>query len=168
MNLVTLMGRITAAPELKTTSSGISYCRFTLAVDRRFQKQGQEKQTDFISCVAWRQTAEFICRYFVKGQLMAVTGSIQTGSFTDNTGNKRYTTDVAVDNAYFTGDKRENNNGGARNNFPPDDYYENNAPAAPVGNNSFSNDNEDFVPQGNPRGTDKSFLTPSVPDDLPF
>ena len=70
MNLVTLMGRLTAAPELKTTSSGINYCRFTLAVDRRFQKQGQDKQTDFISCVAWRQTAEFICRYFVKGQLL--------------------------------------------------------------------------------------------------
>ena len=167
MNLVTLMGRITAAPELKTTSSGINYCRFTLAVDRKFQKQGGERQTDFINCVAWRQSAEFICRYFVKGQLMAVTGSIQTGSYTDNTGAKRYTTDVVVDNAYFTGDKRENNNAGARNT-PPDDYYENNAPAAPVANNSFSNDNEDFVPQGNSRGTDKSFLTPSVPDDLPF
>lgn len=107
LNVVAIMGRLTADPELKTTPSGVSVCRFTLAVDRNFAKAGTERQTDFVSCVAWRNTAEFISRYFVKGQMMAVNGSIQTGSYTDNNGNKRYTFDVVVDNANFTGSKRE-------------------------------------------------------------
>lgn len=107
LNVVALMGRLTADPELKTTQSGLSVCRFSLAVDRNFVKAGTERQTDFINCIAWRSTAEFISRYFVKGQLMALNGSIQTGSYTDNNGNKRYTFDVVVDNVHFTGDRRE-------------------------------------------------------------
>lgn len=112
LNVVAIMGRLTADPELKTTPSGVSVCRFTLAVDRNYAKAGTERQTDFISCIAWRGTAEFISKYFVKGQLVAVDGSIQTGSYTDNNGNKRYTFDVVVTNANFTGDRRE---GGSQN-----------------------------------------------------
>lgn len=107
LNVVALMGRLTADPELKTTPSGLSVCRFTIAVDRNFAKAGTERQTDFINCVAWRSTADFVSKYFVKGQLVALNGSIQTGSYTDNNGNKRYTFEVVVDNVNFTGDRRD-------------------------------------------------------------
>lgn len=103
MNSVILMGRITADPELRTTSNGLNYCRFTVAVDR--YTKGEDKKTDFINCVAWRQTAEFVERYFSKGKMIAVQGSIQTGSFTNKDGAKVYTTDVLVDKAHFCGDK---------------------------------------------------------------
>lgn len=138
MNIVALMGRLTADPELKTTNSGLSYCRFTLAVDRRFSK---EKQADFISCVAWRQTAEFVSRYFSKGSQMALNGSIQTGSYTDNSGNKRYTTDVVVDNVYFTGKKSDNPSSeqGSRPSAAPSASRQ--QPAVPA---YVSGDDEDF------------------------
>lgn len=103
MNSVILMGRLTADPELRTTNSGLNYCRFTVAVDR--YSKGEEKKTDFINCVAWRQTAEFVERYFSKGRMIAVQGSIQTGSFTNKDGAKVYTTDVLVDKVHFCGDK---------------------------------------------------------------
>lgn len=124
LNIAAIMGRLTADPEFKTTPSGISVCRFTLAVERNYAKQGEERQTDFISCIAWRGTAEFINKYFVKGQLIAVDGSIQTGSYTDNNGNKRYTFEVVVANANFTGDKRNesnNSNGFSSADIPVDD-----------------------------------------------
>lgn len=106
INMVVLMGRLTADPELRTSNSGISYCRFTVAVDRSFTKSGEEKKTDFINCVAWRQTAEFVSRYFTKGQMIAVEGSIQTDSYTNKDGAKVYTTDILVSQVSFTGDKR--------------------------------------------------------------
>lgn len=105
INSVVLMGRLTADPELKTTSSGTNYCRFSVAVERPF-KNGDEKITDFVNCVAWRQTAEFVSRYFTKGQMIAVEGSIQTGSYTNKDGIKVYTTDILVNSVSFTGDKR--------------------------------------------------------------
>ncbi len=103
MNSVVLMGRLTADPELRTTNSGLNYCRFTVAVDR--YSKGKEKKTDCVNCVAWRQTAEFVERYFSKGKMIAVQGSIQTGSFTNKDGAKAYTTDVLVDKVHFCGDK---------------------------------------------------------------
>ena len=105
MNNVILMGRLTADPELRTTNNGLNYCRFTVAVDR--YSKGEDKKTDFINCVAWRQTAEFVERYFSKGRMIAVQGSIQTGSFTNKDGAKVYTTDVLVDKVHFCGDKRD-------------------------------------------------------------
>lgn len=106
MNNVSLIGRLTADPELKHTQSGIANVRFNIAVDRNFVKQGEERQTDFITIVAWRQTAEFICKYFTKGQRIALTGRIQTGSYTDKDGNKRYTFDVVADNVEFCEPKK--------------------------------------------------------------
>ena len=100
MNNVSLIGRLTAEPELKHTQSGTACTRFNIAVDRRV-KQGEEKQTDFITIVAWQQRAEFICKYFSKGQRIALTGRIQTGSYTDKDGNKRYTFEVVADNVEF-------------------------------------------------------------------
>jgi single-strand DNA-binding protein len=104
------MGRITHSPELKNTASGTSVLRFSLAIDRRYQKDG-EKQTDFINCVAWRQTAEFIHKYFSKGDLIAVTGEIQTRQY-EVDGGKRYATEVIVNNASFCGGKNNNTTGG--------------------------------------------------------
>ena len=108
MNVICLMGRLTADPELRHTSNQIAVTSFTVAVDRRFVSQGQERQTDFINCVAWRQTAEFITRYFHKGNRIAVNGSLQARPFTDKEGNKRTSYEVVVDNAYFC----ESKNGG--------------------------------------------------------
>ena len=106
LNVVVIMGRLTATPELKTTSGGISVSSFKVAVDRAYQSGG-EKQTDFISCTAWRQNAEFISKYFVKGQMIALKGTLQQKSFTDKDGNKRTTYDVVVDTADFCGGKQE-------------------------------------------------------------
>lgn len=108
MNNVTLIGRLTKDPELKTTQSGISFCRFTVAVDRAYGKD-KEKQTDFISCTAWRGTADFIGKYFGKGQRIALTGSIQTGSYTDKDGRTVYTTDVNVQSAEFCESRKSEN-----------------------------------------------------------
>ena len=100
------MGRLTATPEVKTTNNGISVSSFTVAVDRAYQSGG-EKQTDFISCTAWRNTAEFISKYFVKGQMIALRGTLQQRSFTDKDGNKRTSYDVVVDGVDFCGGKQE-------------------------------------------------------------
>lgn len=107
LNSVCLMGRLTADPELKSTQSGVSVCSFRIAVDRTYQPKGQEKQTDFINIVTWRSTAEFVSRYFRKGQLVAVQGSIQTSQYTDRDGNKRTAFDVVADNVFFAEKKAE-------------------------------------------------------------
>ena len=103
------MGRLTAEPELKTTQSGISVCSFTVAVDRKYETNGK-RETDFINCVAWRKTAEFISRYFHKGSMIAVNGSIQQRQYTDKNGNKRNAFEILVDNANFCGSKSESGN----------------------------------------------------------
>ena len=107
LNSVCLMGRLTADPELKSTQSGVSVCSFRIAVDRTYTPKGQEKQTDFINIITWRSTAEFVSRYFRKGQLVAVQGSIQTGQYTDRDGNKRTAFDVVADNVFFAEKKAE-------------------------------------------------------------
>ena len=104
MNNVALIGRLTADPELRHTQSGTACTRFNVAVDRRV-KQGEEKQTDFITVVAWQQRAEFICKYFSKGQRIALTGSIRTGNYTDKDGNKRNTFEVWAENVEFCDSK---------------------------------------------------------------
>ena len=109
MNKVILKGRLTADPELRQTQSGISSCRFTLAVDRKFaDKNTGERQADFISCVAWRNTAEFVSKYFNKGSMVLVEGALRTGSYTDKNHSDvtHYTTDVFVDNVEFCESKR--------------------------------------------------------------
>ena len=103
-NKVTLGGRLTADPELKQTASGLSACTFTIAVNRRYSKDGQQ-EVDFINCQAWRQTAEFICKYFKKGSSICISGAIQVRSWNDTQGNKRYATEVVADEAYFVDSK---------------------------------------------------------------
>lgn len=106
LNIVALQGRLAKDPELKTTPSGTSVCSFTLAVDRSYSKDGN-RQTDWIDCVAWRHTAEFICKYFSKGQQMAVVGPIQTRNYEDSNGNKRKVVEVNVTQVEFCGGKTD-------------------------------------------------------------
>lgn len=110
INSVVIMGRLTADPELKTTNSGLSVTRFTVAVDRQYQKD-KEKKADFINVVAWRQTAEFVSRYFSKGSMIAVQGSIQTDKYKDKSGNSRTSFQVVADNVSFCGSKQESGGG---------------------------------------------------------
>lgn len=111
LNKVILMGRITHEPEIRHTAGGTACLRFHVAVERH--SKGEEKQTDFISCTAFGKRAEFIANYFGKGRLIALEGNIKTGSYTDQNGAKRYTTDVWVDNVSFTGEKSERSENGA-------------------------------------------------------
>ncbi|MBR2295114.1 MAG: single-stranded DNA-binding protein [Clostridiales bacterium] len=101
MNKVMLVGRLTKDPEVKNTSSNVPFCNFTIAVDRKFKDGNGQRQADFINCVAWRQTASFIGSYFHKGSRIGLVGSIQTRNFEDNSGQKRYVTEVVVDEAEF-------------------------------------------------------------------
>lgn len=104
-NRVILMGRITRDPELRTTQSGVSICRFSIAVDRRFSKQGEERQADFFDVTVWRQTAEFVCKWFSKGRMIHVEGVLQNNNYTDQNGVKHYTNIVIGEQVGFCGDK---------------------------------------------------------------
>ena len=107
MNQIVIMGRLTRDPELRHTPAGVAVASFTLAVDRGFApKDGGERQTDFIDVVAWRNTAEFVSKYFVKGQMAAVTGRLQIRDWTDKDGNKRRSAEVVAENIYFTESKK--------------------------------------------------------------
>lgn len=105
-NKAILIGRLTSEPELKTTQSGTYVCSITLAVDRRFKDQSGERKADFINIVAWRQAAEFVSRYFGKGDPLGVEGSIQTRQYEDRQGNKRTAVEVVADNIFFVGGKQ--------------------------------------------------------------
>ena len=107
INNVVLMGRLVAAPELRSTGTGISVTSFTLAVERAYAKSGEQRQADFIDCVAWRNTAEFITKYFQKGSMIAVTGSIQTRNYEDKNGNKRKAVEIIVNSVSFCGSKAD-------------------------------------------------------------
>ena len=113
INCAVLMGRLVGDPELRTTTNGTSVTSFRIAVDRNFVRQGEERQADFIDIVAWRQTAEFVTRYFHKGSMIAVQGSIQTRNYEDKNGNKRTAVEVVADNVSFCGSKAESGTAGA-------------------------------------------------------
>lgn len=112
INMVALMGRMTYEPELRSTPNGLPVIRFQVACDRTYQKDSQNRQADFIDCVAWRQTAEIIRRYFHKGSMIAVEGTIQTSNYTDKDGNKRKQIEVLANNVSFCGGKSENGSQG--------------------------------------------------------
>ena len=111
LNRITIMGRLVRDPELRRTQAGVSVCTFTVAVDRDFQsRESQEKQTDFIDVVAWRQTAEFVSKYFSKGRMIVVDGSLQSRKWQDKIGQNRINWEVIAGNIYFGDSKRDNNN----------------------------------------------------------
>jgi single-strand DNA-binding protein len=125
LNHIVLIGRLTRDPELRRTGSGTAVASFTIAVDRDFSgKDGGEKETDFIDIVAWRQTGEFVSKYFTKGRMIVVSGRLQIRSWTDKNGNKRRTAEVVADNCYF-GDSKKESSGG-------ESYGGYNAPAYPA------------------------------------
>nr|DAO16257.1 MAG TPA: Single strand binding protein [Caudoviricetes sp.] len=128
INLVALTGRLTYEPEIRVTTSGVSVLRFQIACDRTYQKAGEERKADFIDCVAWRQTAEFIGKYFHKGSMIAIEGTIQTDNYIDKNGNNRKQVEVVANNVSFCGSKADNND---------------NAQAAPA-QEYASTDNSDF------------------------
>ena len=108
LNHIVIMGRLTRDPELRRTGSGVAVTSFTVAVDRDFGKnENGERETDFIDCVAWRQTGEFVSKYFTKGRMAVVSGRLQIRSWTDKDGNKRRTAEVVADNVYFGDSKRD-------------------------------------------------------------
>ena len=107
LNKVIIMGRITQDLELKQTQSGVSVLSFSVAVDRGYVKQGEEKQADFITCVAWKNHAEFISKYFAKGRMIALEGNLRTRTYDDKNGSKHYVTEVYVDNVSFTGEAKQ-------------------------------------------------------------
>ena len=133
LNHIVIMGRLTRDPELRRTGSGIAVASFTLAVDRDFGgRDGGEKETDFIDCVAWRQTGEFVSKYFTKGRMAVVSGRLQIRSWTDKDGNKRRTAEVVADNVYFGDSKRDGEGGNAYggNTYGGNPYGGYSAPAA--------------------------------------
>lgn len=142
LNKVILGGRLTADVELKQTPSGVSVCNFSLAVNRKYSKES-EQQTDFISCQAWRGTAEFISKYFSKGSALCVVGSIQTRSWKDNQGNNRYATEVIVDEAMFVDGKND---------------------AQATGTSNPTN----YIPEAYTKPSEPKFEDVDVNDDLPF
>lgn len=142
MNVAAIMGRIVAQPELRTTTSGTSVTSFTVAVDRNYVKPGQERETDFIAVVAWRQTAEFVCKHFGKGDLIAVKGSIQTRNYEDKQGNKRTAVEILAETVSFCGGKKQEK--------PAE------APPAPE------------PPAQEPQRVDDDFSLLDTDDDLPF
>ena len=131
LNHITIMGRLTRDPELRRTGSGVAVASFTVAVDRDFGgRDGGEKETDFIDCVAWRQTGEFVSKYFTKGRMIVVSGRLQIRNWTDKDGNKRRTAEVVADNCYFGDSKRDADSGSS---YGGNSYG--NAYSAPAGNN---------------------------------
>lgn len=117
LNTAIIMGRLVADPELRTTSSGLSVTSFTVAIDRRFVKNGEERQADYIDVVAWRQQADFVTRYFRKGSMIAIQGSIQTRTYDDKNGNKRKAVEIVADQVSFCGSKAESGTSRAEENI---------------------------------------------------
>ena len=135
LNHIVIMGRLTRDPELRRTGSGIAVTSFSLAVDRDFgSKDGGERETDFIDCVAWRSTGEFVSKYFTKGSMAVVSGRLQIRSWTDKDGNKRRTAEVVADNVYFGDSKRDA--AGDNSGYSPAPSYGYSAPAAPAAGSS--------------------------------
>lgn len=147
LNKVVLAGRLTADPELKQTTTGISVTSFTLAVNRKYAKDQEQQQTDFINIVAWRQTAEFISRYFKKGSALCITGSIQVRSWQDQQGQKRYATEVVADEAMFVDSKSDNQ---------------------PAANGSYIPGTTGYVPDAYAPTAAPKFEEINPDDDLPF
>jgi single-strand DNA-binding protein len=123
LNHITIMGRLTKSPELRRTGSGTAVTSFTLAVDRDFApKDGGEKETDFIDCVAWRSTGEFVDKYFSKGRMAVVSGRLQIQAWTDKDGNKRRTAEVVADNVYFGDSKKDESYSSGNTSAPAQEF----------------------------------------------
>ena len=148
LNVVVLTGRLTADPELRHTSNDLAVTSFTIAVNRRYARSGEERQTDFIDIVAWRNNAEFVCKYFQKGSLIAIEGSIQTRTYQDKDGNNRKAFEVVANNVQFAESKKDSSNFSAPSST--------NESGTVTDLDSYSN------------GSDADFQSTDTDDDLPF
>ena len=168
LNRVILMGRLVSDPELKTTGSGLSVTSFRIAVDRNYVKSGEERKADFIDIVAWRGQAEFICKYFGKGSMLAVEGQLQTRTYQAKDGTNRYVVEVVVDNVSFTGERRDNSGyqqqyGGSQYGSQPSYQNQNYGRAPQQQTQSFQQQ-----PASYQNGSDSDFQEVPLDDDLPF
>ncbi|MCL2580535.1 MAG: single-stranded DNA-binding protein [Oscillospiraceae bacterium] len=158
-NKAILIGRLVADPELRQTQSGVSVCSFRIAVDRPYTpKDGGDKQADFLDIVAWRQQAEFVSRYFGKGKLILVEGSIQARNYTDKNDQKRTAVEVVAENVRFVGSKADNQGGGSPRSLPDDSS----APPARMGGDSYA------PPTSYASGSAEDFAEIEDDGDLPF
>ena len=153
LNHITIMGRLTRDPELRRTGSGVAVASFSLAVDRDFGKnENGERETDFIDCVAWRQTGEFVSKYFTKGRMAVVSGRLQIRSWTDKDGNKRRTAEVVADNVYFGDSKKDEGGSSYAGNFgsyssaPAPAYGTYSAPSVPASDFAMLDDDDAQLP----------------------
>jgi len=165
LNKAILMGRLTKDPELRYTQNSTAVCTFSIAVDRDYTPQGGQRQADFINIVAWRKTAEFICKYFAKGRMIVVCGSIQTRTWDGADGKKNYMTEVVADDVYFGDSKKDGSNDNPSAYFPASP-----TPSAPASFASPANvggfDAFEDVPPSMPATGD--FVPIDTDDDLPF
>ena len=146
LNHITIMGRLTRDPELRRTGTGTAVASFTVAVDRDFGgRDGGEKETDFIDCVAWRQTGEFVSKYFTKGSMIVVSGRLQIRSWNDKDGNKRRTAEVVADNVYF-GESKRSGDSGAAYSAPAPSFGGYTAPSAPASDFAMLEDDDAQLP----------------------
>ena len=147
LNHIVIMGRLTRDPELRRTGTGVAVASFTVAVDRDFGKnENGEKETDFIVCVAWRQTGEFVSKYFTKGRMAVVSGRLQIRSWTDKDGNKRRTAEVVADNVYFGDSKRDGESTGSYAAPAAPSFGGYSAPAAPASDFAMLSDDDAQLP----------------------
>ena len=151
MNRVMLIGRLTAKPELKYTPTNIPYSRFSIAVNRPFSNQQGERGTDFINIIIWRKQAENVCNFLDKGSLVSVEGRIQTGSFNDKDGNKRYSMDVVADSVQFLESKQQSQK--RSQDVSPYDYQN-----EPTQTNDVNVDTDPFADFGDSVSIDDNFL----------
>ena len=156
LNKVIIMGRLTRDPELKYTPANVAVCSFSVAVDRRYVKQGEQRQADFFDIVTWRQQAEFVCKYFAKGRMINVVGSLQTRTWDDANGVRRYVTEVSADEVNFCGDKPGTGQPGG--GIPAGGGY----PVAPEPNQGAN------FPQSGGFVSGDGFAPVDTDDDLPF
>ncbi|MCD8025656.1 MAG: single-stranded DNA-binding protein [Clostridiales bacterium] len=159
INLVVLMGRLVSDPELKTTASGISVTSFRIAVDRNYVKSGEERKADFIDIVCWRNQAEFVCKYFGKGSLIAVQGQLQTRTYQAKDGTNRYVVEVVADSVSFTGERRDNTNS-YNQSYGGNQAY--------GGNQSYQQPAAQQAPASYQSGSNDDFQDMPLDDDLPF
>ena len=152
-NKITLMGRLCAAPEMKTTQNGITYARFRIAVNRRFHSKDEENKVDFFNVIAWRGTAEFICKYFGKGRMIMIDGEMQTQQYEDRNGKQTAWYEVAVDRLCFTGESKKET-GYSRNSGRTN------------GNNRTYSNRQNSYDRSSYRNEQQKFNDP--PDDYPF
>ena len=167
LNHIVIMGRLTRDPELRRTSSGIAVASFTLAVDRDFgSREGGERETDFIDCVAWRQTGEFVSKYFAKGRMAVVSGRLQIRNWTDKEGNKRRTAEVVADNVYFGDSKRDDQGSNASYGG---NTYGGNSYGNSYGGNSYGNSGSNYGGYSAPAAPASDFAMLEDDDaQLPF